>query len=53
MTHHVVGGEGLAQEAGIERVHGLVGHGLEAAVAFIIDLAGERHAPRDFRFIGD
>ncbi len=49
----VVGREGLAEQAGVEGVHRLVGHRLQPAVALVVDLAGDRQAPLHLRRVGD
>ena len=49
----VVRGEGLAQQAGIKRVHGFVGHGRQPAVAFVVDRAGVGQAALDLGRVGD
>ena len=49
----VVGREGLAEQAGVEGVHRFVGHGLQAAVALIVDLARHRQALLHLVRVGD
>jgi len=50
---NVVRRERLAEQAGVERVDGLVGHGLQPTVALVVDLARHGHALHDFLGVGD
>jgi hypothetical protein len=48
----MIGGKRLAQQAGVEGIHRLVGHSLEPAVSLVVNLAGDRNALVYLRLVG-